>query len=110
MTVATAAGIVIATGGLTLLNEALNAPYSNGSTDVLSSINWRVIPATVVAALMIGGLASVNEPVAKMVAGLGLIAVLFTRMGNAPSPVEHLVAVMGYGNQTNAGGHGIRAE
>lgn len=107
---ATAAGIVVVTGGLTLLNEALNAPYENGTTDVLSSINWRVIPATVVAALMVSGLSAVNETAAKMVAGIGLVAVLFTRLGNGPSPVEHLVAVMGYGPQVNAGGHGVRAQ
>lgn len=103
---ATAAGIVIVTGGLTLLNEALNAPYVNGTTDVLGSINWRVIPATVVATVLIGGLAQVNEPVAKMVAGIGLIAVMFTRLGNGPTPIEHLFSVMGYGTSNASSGVG----
>jgi hypothetical protein len=97
---ATAAGIVIATGGITLVSQALTAQYVNGQTDVLGAINWRVIPATVVAALFVGGVANVNEPVAKMLAYLGLATVLFTNVvpqaGTSGNVLVELGRTMGY--------------
>lgn len=91
-----AAGIILITGGITLANEALNVPYQKGQTDVLKAINWRVVPATVVAALLFGGLDSVNHGAAVGLASVALIAVLFTRLGKGPSPVEHLASIMNF--------------
>lgn len=94
-----AAGIILVTGAITLANEALNAPYQKGTTDVLKAINWRVIPATAVAALLFAGLDSVNHGVAVGLAAVALIAVLLTRLGKGPSPVEHLAQIMNYGGK-----------
>lgn len=91
-----ASGLIVAAGAITLGNEMLNARYQKGHTDVLSAINWRVVPATAVAALLFGGLDTVDHEVAVGLAAVALGAVLLTRLGKAPSPAEHLVSVMGY--------------
>jgi hypothetical protein len=59
-----AAGIIIVAGGITLANEALSVPYVSGNTNVLTGINWRVIPATAIAAFMFSGLEAVNAQAA----------------------------------------------
>jgi hypothetical protein len=91
-----AAGIILTTGAITLANEALTAPYTYSKTDSLAAINWRVVPATAVAALLFTGLSTVNPEIATALAGLALVAVLFTRLGNSYSPIEHLAVLMGY--------------
>lgn len=93
---AAAAGIILVTGGITLANEALSVPYSRGNTNVLQGINWRVVPATAIAALAFSGIAKLNEPIANALAFLVLGTVLFVRVGNAPAPAEHLAQVLGY--------------
>lgn len=98
-----AAGIILATGALTLANEALEAPYSQGNTPVLQYINWKVIPATGVAALIFTGISEVNPKLAKALAGLAFFSALMLRPkgGNAPSPIEHIAEIFGY---TTGGG------
>jgi hypothetical protein len=91
-----AAGLILATGAITLANEALDAPYSKGVTPVATYINWRIIPATGVAALIFTGLNDINPKLAKMLAGLSLFTVLFVQFGNSVPPVEHLAELMGY--------------
>jgi hypothetical protein len=91
-----APGLILVTGGITLANEALGAKYVNGSTDVLGSINWRVIPATAIACLIFSGISKLNPQIATGLAGIALMTTLFVRMGNAPAPVEHLAKVLGY--------------
>lgn len=88
--------MILATGAITLANEALDAPYSKGATDVASFINWRIIPATGVAALIFSGISDVNPKLAKGLAGLTLFTVLFVRFGNSVSPVEHIGQILGY--------------
>lgn len=91
-----AAGIILAAGTITLANELLDAPYTQGATSVAQYINWRVIPATGAAALIFTGLDHVNPAIAKGLAALALFTVLFTRLGNSYSPIEHIAVLMGY--------------
>src|ERR1700753_3913110 len=92
---ALAARIIVAAGTITLANEAFNAPYVPGKTDVTSSIKWKVIPATVVAAVLFTGLEKVNHAAGVGLAALALVTTLIAPMGAGPSPVEPLAEIMG---------------
>jgi hypothetical protein len=93
---ATAAGIILTAGGITLANDALNAPYTQGATSVVKSINWRVIPATAVAALIFAGIEQVNGQLGRGLAYIALVTTLIVPLGTTESPIEHLVTLMGY--------------
>ena len=99
---ATAAGISIVAGMITLGNDALNAPYTKGTSSVASSINWRVIPATAVAAALFAGLESLNATLAKGLASVALVTTLIHPFGNGQAPLVHLASVLGY-SSSNAG-------
>lgn len=85
-------GIILAVGGITLANEVVFAPAAGGSVD----INWRVIPATLIAAALLSLLEQVSERLAVGVAYISLITVIFARLGNAPAPVENIAVALGY--------------
>lgn len=89
-----APSIAIAVGGITAANEAFFAPLAgNGTT---TQFNWRIVPATAVFALALYGMSQVSEPFAKGIGYIALVTVLFTRVGNAPAPLENLAKVLGY--------------
>lgn len=99
---ATAAGIIVIAGTITIINDALNAPINdvtspNAAQSLFGYVNWRVIPATVVAAMFFAGLESLNPPLAKGIAGVALLTTLIHPLGTGPSPLVHLAQVMGYG-------------
>lgn len=87
---ATAAGIIILAGSISLANEALTAPYEKGATDVAKYINWRIVPATAIAAVLFAGLESANAALAKGLASVALVTSLIHPIGNGPSPLVHL--------------------
>ena len=66
-----AAGIIVATGAMTLGNGILqsNQPLST----VADKIDWTVIPATVIAAGMFYGIEQVSPPIAKLMAWMVFI-------------------------------------
>ena len=88
-------GIVFLTGGITAANEVLFAPIATGKP-TWQNFNWRIIPATGIAALALNGVDKVAPKLGTGIAVIALITVLFTRLGNAPAPVENLTKVMGY--------------
>lgn len=90
-----AAGVILMTGGMTLVNEALSAPYSQGATPVLKYINWRLVPATGVAALIFAGLEKVNGPIGRGLAWLAFVTALLMPLGSSPSPIVHIAEVLG---------------
>ena len=51
-------GYVLAAGGLALANEAIFVPLETGKTP-LQTINWRIIPATAILALVLAGVEQV---------------------------------------------------
>jgi hypothetical protein len=96
---ASAIGIVLAAGGIAAANEAIFAPISEGK-DFTSSITsdtnlWRIVPATAILALVLGGLEKVSEPLGKGLAGLVLLAVLVIPVGNAPTPLANAANAIG---------------
>ena len=94
-----AAGLVLAAGGIAAANEAIFAPLSQGkdfTTSIKSDTNlWRLIPATAILALVLTGLEKVSEPLGKGLAGLVVLAVLIIPVGTAASPLENVAKVVG---------------
>lgn len=87
-------GVVLAVGAITLANEAAFAPIGSGGS-ITADVNWRIIPATLVAAALLGGLEQVSSRLAVGIAYIALITVLLARTGNAAAPVENLAKVLG---------------
>jgi hypothetical protein len=85
-------GIVLAVGGLTIANEVIFAPLTGAKV----AFNWRVIPATAGLALALAGLEHLSRPFAVGLAWLSLIAALTVPFGNAATPLENALKVMGY--------------
>jgi hypothetical protein len=92
---ASAAGVFLAAGAVTLANEAVFAPVSSGGA-VTADFNWRIIPATLLGALALGGLAQAAPGFALGLAGLVLLTVLIVPMGRAGSPVGNASKMLGY--------------
>jgi hypothetical protein len=82
-------GYVLAAGGIVLANEALSAKD-------LSAFNWRIVPATVVMAAVLGGVESMAPAFGAGLGMLVLLSVLVIPYGNAPTPLESLSQIMGY--------------
>ncbi len=85
-------GIVLATGGITAVNEVLFAPVLHEKGVVF---NWRLIPATAGLALALAGLEHVAPAFATGLAWLALITVLVVPFGNAPTPLANAAAIFG---------------
>ena len=89
---AASTGIVLAVGGITLANEVIFAPLAGQRI----AFNWRVIPATAGLALALAGLEHLAPGFAVGLAWLSLGAVLIVPFGNAPTPLDNVLKVMGY--------------
>lgn len=87
-------GFILAAAGIAAANEAIFAPVANG-TPLWVDFNWRIIPATAIAALTLAGLEQISVPLGKGLAILALMTVLLRPMGNAPSPVENASKMLG---------------
>jgi hypothetical protein len=92
---ASAAGIFLAAGAITLANEAVFAPVSSGGK-ITADFNWRIIPATLLGALAFGGLSKLAPGFAAGLAGLVLLSVLILPAGKAGSPVQNASKMLGY--------------
>lgn len=88
-------GIVLAAGGITAANELLFAPLSGHGTP-WKDFNWRIIPATAGLALALAGVEKIAPAFAVGLAGLGLVTVLVVPFGNAPTPLQNALKIMGY--------------
>lgn len=87
-------GTVLAAGAIAAANEAIFAPAA-GTGQPFSQFNWRLIPATAVLALMLGGLEKLSPQFAKGLAGLALLSVLVIQVGNSPSPLQNVAKTLG---------------
>lgn len=85
-------GIVLAVGAITVANEVLFAPLAGQKI----TFNWRIIPATAGLALALAGLEHLSRPFAVGLAWLSLVAVLSVPFGNAPTPLQNALKIMGY--------------
>lgn len=90
---ASAAGLILAAGGIAAANEAIFAPLSHGkdlATSLKTDTNlWRIVPATALLALVLTGLEKMSEPLGKGLAGLILLSVLIVPVGSSSSPIEN---------------------
>ena len=84
------AGLVLAAGGIAAANEVLFTPLTGGKPE----FNWRIIPATLILALVLGGMEQLSPPFAKGLAGLTLASVLIIPYGNAPSPIDNAAKIV----------------
>lgn len=92
----TAAGIALTVGGITAANELFFAPVAGTGA---KAFNFRIIPATFIFALGLNGLSKLSPKLATGVGVTALVTVLFTRVGNAPAPIENVDKILGF-NQT----------
>lgn len=91
---AASTGFILAAAGIAAANEAIFAPVANG-TPLWVDFNWRIIPATAIAALTLAGMEQISEPLGKGLAMLALLTVLIVPMGNAPSPIDNASKFLG---------------
>lgn len=89
-----AAGLILTAAAITAANEAIFVPASTGRP-LWQDFNWRLVPATAVAAMVLTGLEKVSEPLGKGLAALALLSVLVVPFGNAPSPLENVSKYLG---------------
>jgi hypothetical protein len=88
-------GIILVVGSVTFANEAVFAPIAGGG-NIKSVWNWRIVPATLIAAALLGAVEQVSEKLAVGIAYISLVTVLFARTGNAPAPIENVAKALGY--------------
>ena len=87
-------GLILATAGVAAANEAIFAPAVSGQP-LWHNFNWRIVPATAIAALTLAGLEQISEPLGVGLAALALLSVLMLPVGNAPSPIENASKMLG---------------
>lgn len=90
-----AAGLFLIVGAITVANEVIFAPVSSGGK-ITADFNWRIIPATLLGALALGGLQKIAPGFAYGLAALCLLTVLIVPLGNAPTPLENVSKMLGY--------------
>lgn len=91
---AASTGLILAAAGIVAANEAIFAP-AVAHKPLWVDFNWRIVPATAIAALTLAGLEQISPPLGKGLAALALLAVLIRPMGNAPSPIENATKLLG---------------
>jgi hypothetical protein len=87
-------GYILAAAGIAAANEAIFAPAAAGQP-LFVNFNWRIVPATAVAALTLAGLEQLSVPLGKGLAMLALLTVLMVPVGRAPSPIENASKMLG---------------
>ena len=90
-----ATGLVLAAGGIAIANEAIFAPLAGHGTP-WKNLNWRLVPATAILALALGGLEKATPQFATGLAALTVLATLIVPYGNAQPPIENILKVLGY--------------
>lgn len=84
--------IIIMAGAITAGNEVLFAPLAGSKAPAL---NWRLIPATAGAALLLNGLERIAPNFAVGLAWLSLATILIVPFGNAPTPLQNAEKLFG---------------
>jgi len=88
-------GYVLAAGAIVAANEAIFVPITAG-TPPWSNLNWRLIPATALMAIVLGGIEKVSPKFGAALGGLVLLSVLIVPYGNAKPPLQNITDALGY--------------
>jgi hypothetical protein len=99
---AKAAGYVIAAGAIVLANDSIFVPIDTGS-DPLKGINWRIVPATAILAILLTGVEKLAPEFGAALGGLVLLSVLVIPVGNAPTPLENVAKLTSTGTKKVTG-------
>lgn len=92
---ASAVGMVIAAGGIAFANDTVFAPMEAGQAPFSNiGVNWRIVPATAILALILGGAESLSPNLGKGLGVLVLMSVLVIPFGNAGTPLENLAKLV----------------
>jgi hypothetical protein len=87
-----AAGWVLAAGGVVAANELVFAPLEQGGSP-WDRFNWRIIPATGILALVLTGFEKVAPQFGNILGGMVFMVAMLAPMGNAPPPLQNVAAV-----------------
>lgn len=88
-----AAGFVLAAGGIVAANEVLFLPLA-GSGSPLSNFNWKIVPATAILAITLTGFEKVVPQFGNALGMLVLLAVLVIPMDSGKAPLENIANVV----------------
>jgi hypothetical protein len=91
----TAPAIMLAVGGITFGNEWLQ---TSAAGDPVGKPNWKVVPATAVAMIVVGLLEKVSPALGIGLAVIALITELTVSFGGRKSPLAELLALLGAPN------------
>lgn len=89
-----AAGFVLAAGGIVAANEVLFMPME-GQGNPVSNFNWKIIPATAILAIVLSGFEKFAPDFGNILGGMVLLSVLILPVGNSPPPLENIAKVVG---------------
>lgn len=89
-----AAGYVLAAGGIVAANEVIFAPLE-GQGNPAKNFNWRIIPATAILALVLTGFEKAAPQFGNILGGMVLLVSLMAPMGNAPAPLDNIAKAVG---------------
>jgi hypothetical protein len=92
---ASAAGLVVAAGAIEFVNDALFAPIAENKPP-WQTVNWRIVPATAIMALMLTGVEKLSPKFGVGLGGLVLLSVFIVPYGNAPTPIQNVSKLMNY--------------
>lgn len=84
---------MLSAGAIELANEAIFAPLTGQGTP-WKDINWRIVPATAVLALVLSGFEKISPDFGNVLGGLVLLSVLIIPFGKAPTPLENITKVV----------------
>lgn len=87
-------GIILAAAGIVAANEIIFVPAATHQP-LFKNFNWKIVPATAIAALSLAGLEKLSKPLGVGLAVLALMTVLIQPMGNAPSPLDNITKTLG---------------
>lgn len=88
-----AAGWVLAAGGVAAANEVVFAPIEGHGTPI-GNFNWRLIPATAILALTLTGFEKLAPDFGNALGMLAFLVVLVAPMGKAPTPLDNASSII----------------
>lgn len=92
-------GFILAAAGIVVANELVFAPVAENQP-IFQHFNWRILPATAIAAVTLAALEKLSHPLGVGLSVLALLVVLIKPMGNAPSILDNAST---YLQKANAG-------